>query len=44
MMKRKDYSKPTMKTVKLHQQCHLLEGSYEAKRGANKQDYESQEW
>ena len=43
-MKRKDYRKPTMKVVKLHHTGMLMTSGPVGAKGAQKQDYESEEW
>lgn len=43
-MKQKKYQRPTTMVVQLQQQCRILSVSGEHQRGANRQDYESEEW
>ncbi len=43
-MKRKDYKLPTMKVVKLQYGSHILAGSGEQPHGAQRNDYEAEEW
>ena len=43
-MKRKDYTKPTMKVVKLQHHCHILSASDPLEQQGQKQQYESEEW
>jgi len=43
-MKQKKYQRPTTMVVQLRQQCCILSGSGEPKLGANRQEYESEEW
>ena len=43
-MKLRDYREPAMKVVKLSHQCHILAGSGEQQSGAQREDYQSQEW
>lgn len=42
-MNRKDYTRPTMKVVKLQHQCHILVVSGQEQQG-QKQQYQSEEW
>lgn len=43
-MKQKKYQRPTTMVVELKQRCCILSVSGEHQRGANRQDYESEEW
>lgn len=44
MTTKRQYARPQMRVVELRQQCHILAGSGEEAKHAQKQDYESVEW
>jgi hypothetical protein len=44
MTMKREYARPEMRVVELRHKCCILAGSGSEPAGAQKQDYESEEW